>query len=236
MRFLFEPRVRDNSESITATNSSLNYSPANIAHPFIEKRFQSISTSSVITITLDDSYSLDCFFYALHNLTALTVVFKNAGGSTLDTIVVSTINDIGVEYFTQVDSVKTIEVTVTSTSNPYLGLFDTGLKFQGEDFLNAYPLNLKNNSLSKKSTGGQSTNEHITPLRAYDFSFAELLKDYVEELLDKYKLNGSRPIFIDITEGSRTAFEPIYANITKPPNSRKIERRYRNKITLEEAR
>lgn len=236
MKALFDAKVKL-ADTITATNQSVNYLPSNIKHKWIAKRFQSLASSSVITITLDDSYPIDCFFYGLHNLNALTAVLKNSGGSTLQTIVVSTLNDIGVEYFTEVAGVKTIELTVASaSSNAYLGGCDAGVCFEFEDFLNSYPINLVDNSLSRQSKGGQITNDNITPLFAYAFQFRELLKDNVDDMIEQYIIAGKTPIFIDPTPGDRTKFAPIYGQISKPPKPQKANRRWTDTIEIRQAR
>ena len=76
MTILFDGKVRT-ATAISATNPSINYPAENIQHPFLAKRFQGSTSSSVITITLDEAVTIDCFFYALHNLNALTAVLKS---------------------------------------------------------------------------------------------------------------------------------------------------------------
>jgi hypothetical protein len=117
MKALLNPIVRNNSGTITATNASINYDPNNIKHPYIKKRVQAVANIQVITIPFSSAQSADCLFYGIHNLSGLTAVFKDSGGSTIDTIVVSTINDIGVEYFTQIDGIRSIELTITTASS-----------------------------------------------------------------------------------------------------------------------
>jgi hypothetical protein len=203
----------------------------------LEKRFQSLASSSVITITLDDSYDIDCFFYGLHNLNALTAVLKNSGGSTLQTIVVSTINDIGVEYFTKVSAVKTIELTIsTASGNVYLGGFEAGEYYELNDFLNSYPVDFVDNSISRQSRGGQITNDNITPLWSYNFQFRELLKDDIDDNFNNYLISGKDPVYIDITPGDRNYFAPVYGQITVPPGPRKSDRRWSDTMKIIEAK
>lgn len=236
MRILFDGKVKL-AETITATNSSINYPATNIGHPWLARRFQSTSTSSVITITLDDEYDIDCFFYGLHNLTALTAVFKNLGGSTIGTIVVSDINDIGREYFTAIPDVKSIELTISvSSGNAYIGGFEVGEYYQMPDIINNFPLGLRDPSLRRKSRGGQITGDKIRPLRNYNFKFREILKDQVDEMLENYITAGKEPIFMDITEGDRDYLPPIYCEILEPFEPLKSNRRFTDSLKIEEAR
>lgn len=236
MRILFDPIIRNYSGSITATNASINYNPNNIKHPFLKKRIQGSTTSQVITIPFDEDQSADCFFYGVHNLSALSAVFKDSGGSTIDTVVVSSIYDIGVEYFTQIDGIRSIELTITTASTYVkLGGFEAGIFYQMPDFKNSWPKRIIDNSLAEESNGGQMTTDDITKRRAYVFDLVEITAAVSDEIITNYNLNGKRPVYIDITEGDRTVFAPIYARIEKPLSQEKNNRRFSTQVEVMEA-
>jgi len=236
MRALFNPIVRNNSGTITATNAVINYSPQNIKHPSIKKRVQGAGNNMIITIPFDDDQCAKCFFYGRHNLSALSVVYRDSLGNILDTIVPATINDIGVEYFSLIENIRSIELTIT-TAYTYvrLGGFDSGVYYQMPNFLNAWPIDTIDNSLTDVSLGGQMTTDDIPKRRAYKFRHIEIIKATADELITNYNLNGKQPIFIDLTEGNRNFLAPIYARIEKPFIPTKADRRFSFETELQEA-
>ena len=61
MKILFDNILEDST--LSATNESLNYPVANLGHPFLEKRFQSTTTTSTITADWTTDQCISCFFY-----------------------------------------------------------------------------------------------------------------------------------------------------------------------------
>ena len=233
MKILFNNVFED--ASFLATNESLNYPVPNLAHPFLRKRFQSSSTSSLVTASFDSDQSMSCFFYGWHNLTSMDVVFKNSGGGTLHTINITDPEDIGVEMFTQIDTVRSVELTITGASGVYLGGIGSGLCYCMPDPLAVYDAGNQDNSDFIESPHGQTLQTYIEPLRSLGFGFRELI--IKKEIDDKYKSVGvGKPLFFDLFEEDRTKEAPIYGKITKSFAFKYSPRRYNFALEIREAR
>lgn len=230
MKILFNNVFED--ATFTATNESLNYPVANLIHPFLHKRFQSSSTSSVITASFSADQSISCFFYGYFVATALSVVFKDSGGSTLKTLTISDPEDIGVEYFTALTTVRSVEITLTGT---YLGGIGAGLCYCMPNPLAAYAADNGDNSDFTESPDGQTLQTYIKPLRELDYNFREI--ETKKTIDDNYKLVGvGKPLYIDIYEDNRDKEDPIYGKIMRSLSFRYQPRRYSTSIKIREAR
>lgn len=235
MRILFDPIVRNYSGTISATNASINYSANNIKHPFLRKRIQASTTSQVITIPFTVDQSADCLFYGIHNLSSLVAVFKNSGGGTVGTVTISSpdTENVNVEYFTQIDNIRSIEVTITTASSyAKLGGFECGVYYQMPYAYTSYPSETIDNSRASKSGGGQVTVDDITKLRGFGFKLLEVSYTIEQEIKTNYYLNGKRPCYIDLFETDGVA---IYATIEKPISSQRNENTYAIDLEIQEA-
>lgn len=233
MRVLFNNLVAD--ATIYATNESANYPSADLGHPFIKRRFQSTATTSTITIELDADSSINSFFYAFHNLTAITVRLLDSLDATQKTVTITDINDIGIEYFTTETGIRKIEIDITASTFAFLGSFGCGVYYQMPDFLSGFTLGGEDNSIISSSPYGQTLNEQITPLRSEDYGFRDMTIDTKDEIQLNYKTYGKGPFFIDLTEDDRTFLDPIYAYIVDFITMQKNGRRYDAAIKLLEA-
>lgn len=235
MRILFKNLFEE--ATVLATNESLNYPVTNLIHPFLRKRFQSTTTTSLITATFTEDQTMDCFFYGFHNLTGLTAVYKDSGGGTLYTLVVSDIQDIGIEYFTALTTVRSVEITVTGASGFRLGGIAGGVCFQMPDPLAAYDPGAQDNSDASESPDGQTLQNFVRPLREFDFGFRDQTGDLYKAVRDEYFAVGiGKPLFMDLYEENRDKEEPIYAKLIDPLNFPYQARRHSFTIKAREAR
>lgn len=223
--------------SIIATNESLNYPSVNIVHPFLRKRFQSSSTSSLITLSFASDQTMDCFMYGYHTLTSATVVFKNSGGSTLDTLSITSPEDIGVESFTQLTTVRSIEITINGASGVYLGGVGAGVCYDMPDPVAVYEPGNADNSDYIESPQGQTLQTYIAPLRELSFGFREVAPSVRSEIETLYRSVGvGKPLFMDLYPGDRDKEPPIYAKITGAMSFPYSPRRHNFTLKIREAR
>jgi len=235
MRILFN-NVFENA-SFLATNESLNYPVTNLAHPFLRKRFQSTSTSSVVTASFTSDQVMSCLFYGFHNFTSMTVVFKNSGGSTLLTLNITSPDDIGVEYFTTLTTVRSVVFTITGISGFYLGGVGGGACYAMPDPLAAYSPGNADNSDFVETPDGQTLQNYVEPLREYEFGFRDQTGVVYPEINSMYRSVGvGKPIYIDIYEDNRDKEPPIYGKIMKSLTFPYKPRRYGFTLKIREAR
>ena len=233
MRILFNNVFED--ASFSATNESLNYPVPNLAHPFLRKRFQSSSTTSLITALFTEDQSMSCFFYGYHTLTTIVVVFKNSGGGTLLTLNITSPEDIGVEWFSTLTTVRSVDITITGASGVFLGGVGSGLCYQMPDPLANYDPGNADNSDFIESPHGQTLQTYIEPLRELEFGFREL--ELKGEIDSRYKSVGvGKPLFFDLYEDNRDKEPPIYGKIVRSLNFPYSPRRYNFKLQIREAR
>lgn len=235
MRILFS-NVFENA-SFLATNESFNYPVTNLAHPFLRKRFQSTSTSSVVTASFTSDQVMSCLFYGFHNFTSMTVVFKNSGGSTLLTLNITSPDDIGVEYFTALTTVRSVVFTITGTNGFYLGGVGGGACYSMPDPLAAYSPGDNDNSDFVETPDGQTLQNYITPLLEYEFGFRDQTGDIYKEVKERYRSVGvGKPLFIDLYEDNRAKDTPLYGKLMAAPGFAYQPRRYSFTLKMREAR
>ncbi len=236
MRYLFVNELL-NADSISATNESTNYPATNLIDVFLEKRFQSTGVSSLIIFSWTADISADCFFYAFHNITALSAVFKNSGGSTLATVTPSVISDVGIEYFTKLTTVRSVEITITGPDPAYIGGMGTGEYYEMPDPLADFGRPLEDNSFIQASPSGQVLSNYEKPLKAHSWSFRDLLLSIGNEIRAFYiTLGKGAPFYADFFEEAPELAEPLYCYFTGPPGDQKNGRRIDYTIDLLEAR
>ncbi len=232
MRFLFENEILNGV--ISATNVNSNYPATNIQDNFLELIFKDTGGSSIIKIEWAADIITDCLFYGFHNLIALSAVFKDSTGATLATVTPSTISDIGVEYFTQLTTVRSLEITITGD---YVGGLATGKYYQMPDPLADFERQLKDNSYVSQSPSGQTLRNYEKPLKLLSFTFKDLTYKITNEIRDKYiSLGKGHAFYADFFEGNRDFFYPLYCIFASEPDDKKNGRRIDYKINLVEAR
>jgi len=236
MRMLIEDIITT-ADSISSAIPSALYPASNLLHPIVARRYQGYGNADIITIDFSSDQEINCIFFSLNNFSSFSAVLKDSGGGTLGTINITSFPQTGRAYFSTVSGVRQIVLNVaTASTKVYLGCFRAGLYYETRNFLNAYALGLKNNSLHRKTKLGYSTDTHFTPLKSYRLNFREAQKDEADEINRLYTLNGSKPIFIDLTHGNSDYISPLYATIEKAPDPTKADRRYSYKLDIEEAR
>jgi hypothetical protein len=235
VRILFN-NVFENA-SLVATNESLNYPVENLVHPFLRKRFQSTNSTSLITATFTEDQIMDCFFYGWHNMTSVVVVFKDSGAGTLLTLNITSPEDVGAEIFTQLITVRSVEITASGASGFYLGGIGSGACYQMPDPLANYDPGFTDNSNFVESPDGQTLQTYIEPLDDFNFGFRDETLTIRSEVMAKYKAVGKgKPIYFNFYEDNREKEPPLYGKIINPLRSPYSPRRYNFTLEIREAR
>ncbi len=118
MRIATRNIIAENS-SIVMTNTDPNYPVENVYSNMLEEVMQAAGNTTVITVSFNTDQVVDVIFFGFHNASTATFVFKDIGGSTLDTIVFTTPQVYAKDYINKLDTVRSIEITL-STSEAYL--------------------------------------------------------------------------------------------------------------------
>lgn len=234
MRGLFVDRLR--TATVSSSLATLNYPVSNIIHPFFTKRFQSPQTSGTIRFDLASSYSFNCFFFGGHSLNGLSIKFYS-GASLIHTEVVTTFDDIGVAYFTQVNSITRIDIDIASASALKLSCAGAGVYLQLPDPNANWPVDYEDNSVVAESPDGQTMRSQVAPLRKYSFDFTDMPIATRLDLDNAYRAVGiGYPFFMDFFEGNRSVLAPAYVKISDAPSFPKNVITYTTTLKLKEAR
>jgi len=232
MRYLFTNEILD--AVLSATNGNSNYPIKNLQDKFLGKIFKNTTGSSVITVEYTSDISANCLFYAHHNLTALSAVYKNSASTTLATITPSTIQDVGVEYFTKLTTIRSIEITITGD---YIGGIGTGVYYQMPDPLADFSRDLQDNSFVIQSPSGQVLSNYEKPLKVPQWSFRDLKTSIANDIRNSYiEIGRGTPFYADFFENNRDFYNPLYCFFTVEPGDQKNGRRIDYNIELMEAR
>lgn len=234
MRGLFIDRLR--ASTVSSSLATLNYPVANIIHPFFNKRFQSPQTSGTIRFDLASSYSINCFFFGGHTLNGLTIKLYS-GASLVHTEVVSSFDDIGVVYFSTVNSVTRIDIDITSATALKLSSAGAGVYLQLPDPNSNWGVSYEDNSVVSESPDGQTMRSQVLPLREYSFDFTDMPLSTRLELDNAYLAIGvGYPFFMDFFEGNRDVLAPAYVKLAEAPSFPKNVTTYTTNFRLKEAR
>jgi hypothetical protein len=234
MRILFNNIAL--SASVSATNQSITYLAQKLLNPILKKRFQSTTSSSVITFSWDSDQTVDCLFYGLHNTTSLTIEIYNSASALIYSSTVSDVQDVGRLYFTQLTTARTVDITISGSNPVYIGKIGLGEYYDAGDFLSDFKQGATPRWNIQKSPDGQTYSERNRPLRTYSLGFRDKTIEQKNALLDYADEYFPGPFFVDLTEGDQDFLSPIYATINEYPNMSKNGRRYDTGLLLEESR
>ena len=216
MRILYN-NLLDNA-SLSATNENPAYPVENIVSYYLEKPFKATGNSSVITCTLDSTYTIDCVGYGYHNFDTMNLKFKDSLGVEITNFNVTLEENETIYYFSSaIDDVKTIEITLTTIS-AYLmaGAFSFGEYLEMPVLRRGaeYPIGFRGSS--SISGGGQASGNRRKPLRLFGpLNFPNVTNAERQEIETMILLvQDVKPHFIDIWPDAHTSFAPFYGKIS----------------------
>jgi hypothetical protein len=215
MRILYDNVFK--SAALSATNENANYPVTNAVHRFMHKRFESTTTSAVVTATLNSDATVNCFFMGYHNVTSGSLVLKNSAGSTLSTITITAPTGIDpyVIYFTEQTTVRSMVLTLGSTTdNLYVGCFACGDYLLMPGFSPETSFGQAVNSSITETLEGYVSGFNRSVLKSPSFTFpvcSQTEKEYIETMVNA--VGGAIPIWLDTYESDNT-FAPLYCRIS----------------------
>lgn len=251
--------------TITATNESVNYPPENLVHDFLQARMQFVSgTDNTITITFDDPETVNCLFFAYHNLGYMNIkVYAEAvlleetqvgvGGLiyTEDLEDTITFMDGSDEYFIdgiQVQSeavyfastyqnVTSIVLEVFGPENSYIGGLGVGQYYQAPNPLSDHTEGHADNSVSTRSPYGQSAQTKIPPFDTGAYTFRGYIRSLWSAMRDLYmSLGAGAHVWVDFNEGNHDFKLPKYCTWDFLSESSKFGNYYQWEVRFTEAR
>ena len=238
MRFLLDDLVRDAALSTDKPNG--NYPVVNLQHPFLHKRYQADDTTATATVTFAAVSSADCFFYAFHNCTAITLRLYSAGPALEKTVVIaSPESGAGSEYFTVEAGLIKAEIDITAGSAPvYLGGVGLGLREQLPRPLADFEENTIDQSVVTVSPTGQALQLRVDPRSQETFRVSWATRAERDAAVAAFNAIGvGAPMWADVFYGDHTFRKPFYGRLIRTVDTRKIGADgYDFTLSLEEAR
>jgi len=200
--------------TLSATNEDANYPVENLYHKWARLKFEAGTTSTVITASWAADVTVSAIGISYHNLSAISVVLKNAAAATLDTWTPPVTYQTDLYVDTAETTVRSVEVTLTSATDLYLGslfigAYDQYNKSAGQD------IPLKSTAAVTKSIGGQVAGRTGITLRGGNISIPDLTVAERKQLEDMYdELQEVYPFWLDLWHSSHASFTPVYGHMT----------------------
>ena len=225
MRVLFDNLVV--SATLTTDEPSDNYPVTNLAHPFLRRKYQSVASPAIITVTFAVDSVVDCLFYGWHNLTSLIVRLYDSGDSLLSTITVaSPESGVGSEFFTAVPAVAYAEVEIAG-SVPYLGGLGIGEFYELPRPIGDFSEGLDDHGVVVASSSGQAQQLYVEPLKTRDYTLVEMTRATRAEVAALMTSAGiGRPLWLDAFRLDHDYEPPMYCRIVREWVTTKNGRRY----------
>lgn len=238
MRFLLDDLMRDATLSTDKPNG--NYPVVNLQHSFLQKRYQADDTTATVTVTFDAASSVDCFFYAFHNCTAIVVRLYSAGPVLEKTVTInSPESGAGSEYFTVEPGLIKAEIDITAAGVPvYIGGVGLGLREETPRPLADFEENTIDQSVITVSPTGQALQLRVEPRAAEIFRVSWATRVERDAAVAAFNAVGvGAPIWVDVFYGDHTFRKPFYGRLVQTVDTRKIGADgYDFALSLEEAR
>lgn len=208
MNILYDNKAE--GASLSATNGNDSFPVADLLDDFLEKKFQAIGTTSLITIGFSVDTDISCVAIGFHNLSAGTWTLKNSVGGTLLSGALAVAEETDMTYFAET-SCRSVELDLTSTEILFLGGVSVGAPLFIE-FFNANP-RLDFFVRDKKTVyrGGQATTVRTRPLIRYRATLGDISSLERKELWAMIEMVGNwSPVYFDLQEDSHDEARPIH--------------------------
>ena len=227
MRTLYENLL--SSATLSATNEDANYPIENVYDTTMRSLFKADTNSTVITVTLSEASTVDCFAFGNHNILTASVKLTDSASATTTynytaaDLRFSTSDMRAMVYETAVDDVEEIEYTITSTLETYIGSLWAGEYLQWPYFSIAPKLGNKSSGSRYKSRGGVTYNNPGINLKTFSCTFdANSLADTNAQELYFDTVQTYVPHWVDRWEGS-SDYPAFFSQLTKAPSHIKGE-------------
>jgi len=198
---------------MSATNQNDSFPVTNLTHQFLEKRFQSTTTTSVITGLFTADQTISAIGLGFHNLSSATYVLKDSGGSPVGSGSLSVAYETDITYFTAI-ACRSIEITATSSTTLYLGGIsaDDPLYFE---YHNIDPrFDYISNDSSTQTRGGQALGVKSKRLNKYRAVLGHVTLAQKQSLNDMLDTVGNVYTFFgDLYDEAHTEARPLFCKL-----------------------
>ena len=173
MRILTENLISE-STTLIMTNPDADFPVEQLYSNMLEEIVQAATSSSTITASFDSDQTLNCLFFGYHNITSITVNFRNISDSIIDTYTLDYPAQMVRYYLTsQITGVRKIEIIITSGAIVFLGNFSCGIYTQLYNVRQPININYKITSEFEQTNGGQSLNRTGIRLANFDINLGK---------------------------------------------------------------
>jgi len=238
MKILWDNYLDDST--ITATSENSLYPVSNLTDKFLERKFQAVGTSSVVTVTFPEDRTVSMIAYGYNNVTTSDTIrlsktatdtirlsktavdtvrlsipsdytLKNSGGSVISTGQLSIGNDVNITYLTPTVC-RSIVFSFSAQSTMYVGGVAVGDPIE-YDYIQVNPQLIASlRGDFQKTTGGQLVGRKTRLLREWRVTFPNLTNQERMDTMEMLRAVGNfKPVFADI-ELYGDAEEAIYGN------------------------
>jgi hypothetical protein len=236
MKVLFKNRLA--GATFSSLNENTSFPLTSMLHQFLRYKYKATTFTDQIEITLPDNVSANSFWFGFSNAIEMTVRIYSNALALLETINVDCSQDNGAEYFPTHDDVRVIQIDATASVENDLQIGGIAIGF-AEDLplpTASFARLLVSNSENDQTESGQVASHYIEPITQYDLSYAGVLREYYDELINQFVLVGNGHVWCDITEENHALHKPLYCvtNLVESPT--RNDGRCTFKITFLEAR
>lgn len=211
MKLMYNNRLK--TATITATNENDRFPVTNLTHQFLEKRFQSTTTSSIVTMELTEDTTISAIALGFHNIDSGTYTLKDSGGSTVLTGSLDVTYETDITYFGSTEC-RTIELDLTSLSTLYIGgsSVDDPLYFE---YHNIDPrFDYVSSDSSTQTLGGQALGSKTKRLNRYRAVLGHLNLNEKKSLYDLLDTVGNvKTFFADLYDESHVTARPLFCKL-----------------------
>jgi hypothetical protein len=237
MKILFD-NVALAYETVTSDDGSPNYPAQNLVSPFLEKRFQSTALADRVVFDFDyATYTVDCFFYAFHTMSEVTIELYNGGALVYTQTINPAEANTGAVHFAPVVADEARVLIAGAGAPLYLGGVGFGEAYTMPHPLAEWPEDVADSSVLDSSPMGQDSQEYVDPLDVLTYSFSNVTRVVAEEIKDIFKAVGVGGHFwIDPTELNHAFQRPLYVTLLETVAPEKNGLTYSFTLKCREAR
>lgn len=240
MKILFENFALPPT-TITAPGQSENYPATNLVHPYLRKRYQTVSGADTITFDLKSDKAIDSFYYGYNNASeewritedgelritedgetrwissaSMTVNLRDYLGTLLYTMTAAQTEQFGAFHFAQVEMVRFVEIVIdwAGVGGAYLGGVGFGISTELDFPLADWLDHDLDESEVSRTPAGFVSQEYAEPYIERTYNFTNISQaDYLDIRAKIKAIGKGRPVWIDCFEEDHTFQAPFYATI-----------------------
>lgn len=231
MRVLFNNLIYD--ATLTSTYADGSYPVTNLIASAVKKIYKSTEVADQITITFDETQTIDSCFVGYTNATSITLLLYNSSDALLYTQAIDT-DKLG-KVFTPIDNVSYAVVNFVSTETLYIGTVGLGKSYTMPDPDNGIVTKPIDYSTREFSTGGQLYINRVPIRKTFDTTISNILVDDYNEIFALWA-NLEHPVWVDVYEETSGIINPIFADVVMGEDPTQSWKRYALTLTFTEVK